>query len=218
VDNERYWSLPDVPRHKTVREIEKDLARLKAHLNKQDGGPELVASVENTVKDAAPGRALIGKLATDLDSWLDQVLPVMDEDEEKAENQFDRIRSAVRWAGTRDRAGDVLTGRTPVFVYFSQFFSVRPRSVGQDGHILVFGSRTLWNDLLAHNLVDALHHMVGPSSCVAGHRRSQRPLAVRCTSSRCEPGRIQPMSSPPMRSFTTDAVVREGGGAFAGRG
>ena len=80
MDNERYWSLPDVPRHKTVREIEKDLARLKAHLNKQDGGPELVASVENTVKDAAPGRALIGKLATDLDSWLDQVLPVMDEE------------------------------------------------------------------------------------------------------------------------------------------
>lgn len=127
MDNKRYWSLPDVPRHKTVREIEKDLARLKAHLNKQDGGPELVASVENTLKDAAPGRALIGKLTTDLDSWLDQVLPVMDEDDEKAQNQFDRIRSAVRWASTRDKAGDILTSRTPVFVYFSQFFSVRPR-------------------------------------------------------------------------------------------
>ncbi|WP_431814028.1 dihydrofolate reductase family protein [Kocuria sp. cx-455] len=40
----------------------------------------------------------------------------------------------------------------------------------QEGEALVFGSRTLWTELMAQGLVDVLHLMVGPKIVAGDHR------------------------------------------------
>jgi hypothetical protein len=128
LDNDRQWSLPNVTQYARFSAIDKDVARLKAHVGQQgEEGRLRAAELDALLISVQPEAGLFGKLATDLDNWLEQALPVIDESNERAEAQFDRIRAAVRHYGIFCQAGRILTPRTPVFVYYSQFFTVRPR-------------------------------------------------------------------------------------------
>lgn len=56
--------------------------------------------------------------------------------------------------------------------------------------VLVFGSHVLWNDLLAHGLVDELHLLMGPAVLGGGVRAFEQGLAapLRLTALRRLPG------------------------------
>lgn len=130
LDNRKTWSLPGVPSSRCLADIEKDLTRFKAHLAKQESGADHVQALGEILNGLPRTRPLTGKLAANLDAWLEAALPLMDEDDEKAEKLFDQIRKTVRWADVHAKAATLIP-RTPVFVYFSSTSPFGPGSTSR---------------------------------------------------------------------------------------
>ncbi|MEV7214108.1 AAA family ATPase [Kitasatospora cineracea] len=126
--NNRTWGLPGVQRWVAFSTISKDMTRLKAHVQKRgEDGEQLAKELDKLLENVQEARSVWGNFATGLDAWLERALLVMEEGNSAADAQFDRIRAAARRSGIYSRAWKVLIARTPVFVYYSQFFTVRPR-------------------------------------------------------------------------------------------
>ena len=68
-----------------------------------------------------------GDQATTLGQWLDSVLPLVDEDSTTEEDRLDRMTEAANVSKKIEEALELLHGRLPVFVYFSNYFRVHPR-------------------------------------------------------------------------------------------
>lgn len=126
MDNQVRYNFGDVPTSCTYADIEKDLTRLRAHLAKQEG-TEAVVEALDALKTKYAGRRLTGDVATAFDEWLETAYPHLDEDDAKEEERFDRIRAAVRYNKATSQAYQYLKPRVPVFVYYSTFFTVKPR-------------------------------------------------------------------------------------------
>ncbi|WP_234436732.1 hypothetical protein [Streptomyces sp. NRRL F-7442] len=135
LDNSRTWDLPGISRSVQWKDVSKDAARLKAHVKgRGEEGQQLADELDQLlvrVRDTTP---LVGHTATKLDDWLERALPHIDEENKQADAQFDRLRAAARHYTIFKQAWDALASRIPVFVYYSQYFTVRPESIWRTSH------------------------------------------------------------------------------------
>lgn len=82
----------------------------------------------------------------------------------------------------------------------------------EGGEILVFGSRTLWNDLLAHDLVDELHLMICPVVVGSGTPifEGEPPVSLRLIDTRVWNDSGNVLVRYRVRSRETDTSTEEG--------
>ena len=133
--NNDYWHrIHGVPVVPTYGDIRKDLLRLASHVDSRSStSPDEVSEAAHRQELRAmaaewdEGTEISGERATTLRQWLDNCLPQVDEENATEEDRFNRLTKVTRVSENIEKVLDLLHGRLPVFVYFSNYFKVRPR-------------------------------------------------------------------------------------------
>lgn len=126
LDNRRYYSLsgfPEAPRFESVRN---DLTRLRAHVAKHDDADNALSALDEVL--AYTDQSAIEEKERDaLAKALTASLPLVDEENQTEVNRHARLTQASKVAEQIALAVETLTDRIPLMVYYSTYFTVRPR-------------------------------------------------------------------------------------------
>ena len=114
-------------------ELRKDLMRMATHVDSRaaegqaDNEPGLGADLDDSIASWQVGTTrLVGDRATALRNWLDSALPFVDENDGTEDQRHTRLLGHTRIEEERDAVLDEVYDRLPVFVYFNNYFRVRP--------------------------------------------------------------------------------------------
>jgi hypothetical protein len=134
LDNTTWRRLDNAPPRIKFKDIQKDLIRLAAHADARVPPPQ-----EGTAAPAAPSARLDsatsgfdndtqigGDTATKVTNWLKETLPHVDENNSAEISRYDRLEGLAGQSDARDKVLQILDGRIPIFVLFSNYFRVKP--------------------------------------------------------------------------------------------
>lgn len=127
LDNTLKYNFGAASLRATYSEIEDDLTRLRAHLVKQNESESVVEALDGIIVGVSSTRAVSGTFAEQLTDWLKTALPLVDEDARKEVVRHQRVKEQVARDTGTTAAGRALLKRVPLFVYYSTYFTVRPR-------------------------------------------------------------------------------------------
>lgn len=129
LDNNAWHRIDGGPSIPKYGDLSKDLIRLSAHVDKRksadDPAPSAaLADLTTGWHDATPVNV---ERAAKLKVWLENTLPLIDEDNDTEEKRYDRLLRTCKVADEHETALKHLDNRLPLFVLFNNYFRVRPR-------------------------------------------------------------------------------------------
>ncbi|TGL23064.1 OLD family endonuclease [Leptospira yanagawae] len=133
LDNKSYHSLIDSPNRITFKEIKPDLLRLIAHLDTQytiqtpnDESKKPSIIINSIISDLEETANLSIEKCKNLKSFLDSNYSFIEEENEKEENRFEKLKKQIEFNINYDSVLTTLDKKTPVFILFNNYFKVKP--------------------------------------------------------------------------------------------
>lgn len=137
LNNQAYHALENAPAKVTYKDIKTDLARLVAHLDSNYTSPATIA--EGAIDPKKPSEQykvlttgwydfseISGDKASKLKEWLDNIIPYVEEGNEKEEARHSSLLEKVQFNSKHDEVLKTLDKRTPIFILFNNYFRVQP--------------------------------------------------------------------------------------------
>lgn len=128
LSGKRTYRVTGLPPSPSLGDVDKSIVRLTSAMSKQSNEDAKAAAQALTSWRAgrSQGDSISGDIAEELRGHLDALLPLF-ADGSAAEGYWDALDLVVKEATGRDDIGKHLMSKLPLFVYFSSYFSVRPR-------------------------------------------------------------------------------------------
>ncbi|WP_406635811.1 AAA family ATPase [Amycolatopsis sp. WGS_07] len=126
LDNTLRYRLRGFESAPTFESVRQDLTRMRAYVARREES-EGALSLLDAMLAKADSESIEGAVAQTLAKCLSEVLPFVDEDDNREMNRWNRLDAASKVDETLRAAAKILIDRLPLLVYYSTYFTVRPR-------------------------------------------------------------------------------------------